>query len=346
MEFGGGQRLPEERPSVLPQRRCRYNVPMSHSHFASLDDRFPSRATVWQLRTRRIELPRRPLLMGIVNCTPDSFSDGGQFYTPQAAIDHARRLLDEGADIIDIGGESTRPYSTPVDADEELRRVMPVVEALCANTSMGAAGSANLDVGATGSASAGSPIVSIDTSKARVAREALAAGCEIINDITALAGDPEMLAVARESQAGVCVMHMQGTPQTMQDNPTYTDIVAEILEYLRQRRDALVAAGIGRERICLDPGVGFGKTHQHNLTLAANCWRFHELGCPVLVGHSRKGFIGKVLGDASLDRTAGTLGVSLALAAQGIQILRVHDLAATRQALALFEAVGGIENRL
>jgi dihydropteroate synthase len=223
---------------------------------------------------------------------------------------------------------------------------MPVVEALCANTSMGAAGSANLDVGATGSASAGSPIVSIDTSKARVAREALAAGCEIINDITALAGDPEMLAVARESQAGVCVMHMQGTPQTMQDNPTYTDIVAEILEYLRQRRDALVAAGIGRERICLDPGVGFGKTHQHNLTLAANCWRFHELGCPVLVGHSRKGFIGKVLGDASLDRTAGTLGVSLALAAQGIQILRVHDLAATRQALALFEAVGGIENRL
>jgi dihydropteroate synthase len=322
---------------------------MSHSHFASLDDRFPSRATAWQLRTRRIELPRRPLLMGIVNCTPDSFSDGGQFFDPQSAIDHARRLLDEGTDIIDIGGESTRPYSTPVDSDEELRRVMPVVEALCSATGMRTTGPANLKSGATGSASADRPIVSIDTSKARVAREVLAAGCEIINDITALTGDPEMLAVARDSQCGVCAMHMQGTPQTMQDNPTYTDIVAEILEYLRQRRDAIIAAGIDSERICLDPGVGFGKTHQHNLTLAANCWRFHELGCPVLVGHSRKGFIGKVLGDSTLDRTAGTLGVSLALAAQGVHILRVHETAATRQALALFEATGGIdgiENRL
>lgn len=309
---------------------------MPHSYPASLADRFSNLATAWQLRTRRIELPRRPLLMGIVNCTPDSFSDGGQFFSAQSAIDRARRLLDEGADIIDIGGESTRPYSTPVDADEELRRVMPVVAALCANARMGA----------TGSASAGSPIVSIDTSKARVAREAVAAGCEIVNDVTALAGDPDMLTVARDSQAGLCVMHMQGTPQTMQDNPTYADIVAEILEFLRQRRDALVSAGIDLTRICLDPGVGFGKTHQHNITLAANCWRFHELGCPVLVGHSRKGFIGKVLGDAALDRSAGTLGVSLALAAQGIQILRVHDIAATRQALALFEAVGGIENRL
>ncbi len=309
------------------------------------------------------------MLMGIVNCTPDSFSDGGQFFDPQAAIDHARRLLDEGADIIDIGGESTRPYSTPVDAEEVLRRVMPVVEALGRATSpsskLGGAGSASAELGATalaspglgttgstsswggtGSASAGVPIVSIDTSKARVAREAIAAGCDIINDVTALIGDPEMLSVARQSQCGVCVMHMQGTPQTMQDNPTYKDIVAEILTYLRQRRDALLAAGIDATRICLDPGVGFGKTHQHNLTLAANCWRFHELGCPVLVGHSRKGFIGKLLGDASVDRTAGTLGVSLALAAQGIQILRVHEIAATRQALALFEATGGIESRL
>ena len=161
---------------------------MPHSYPASLADRFSNLATAWQLRTRRIELPRRPLLMGIVNCTPDSFSDGGQFFSAQSAIDHARRLLDEGADIIDIGGESTRPYSTPVDADEELRRVMPVVAALCANAR----------VGATGSASAGSPIVSIDTSKARVAREAVAAGCEIINDVTALAGDPDMLTVARD----------------------------------------------------------------------------------------------------------------------------------------------------
>ncbi len=272
--------------------------------------------------------------MGVVNCTPDSFSDGGQFFAPQAAIDHARRMLDDGADIIDVGGESTRPYSTPVDADEELRRVMPIVEAL----------------GATGSASAMLPIISIDTSKARVAREAIAAGCEIINDVTALAGDPDMLAVARDSKCGVCVMHMQGTPQTMQDDPTYTDVVADIFAYLRDRRDALVsegiaAAGIDRERICLDPGIGFGKTHQHNLTLAANCWRLHELGQPLLVGHSRKGFIAKLLGDQTKDRTAGTLGVSLSLASQGIQILRVHDITATREALLLYEATGGIDGR-
>lgn len=305
--------------------------------------------------------------MGIVNCTPDSFSDGGRFFAPQAAIDHARRLLDEGADIIDIGGESTRPYSTPVDADEELRRVMPVVEALCVGArAHGGAASAHGDLrsgewhgretvpqqghdhatmAATGSASALSPVVSIDTSKARVAREAVAAGCEIINDVTALAGAPDMLAVARESQCGICAMHMQGTPQTMQDNPTYADVVGDILAWLRDRRDVLVAAGIDRERICLDPGIGFGKTHQHNLTLAANCWRFHELGQPLLVGHSRKGFIGKLLGDANKDRTFGTLGVSLALAGQGVQILRVHDVAATREALLLFEAAGGVDGQ-
>jgi dihydropteroate synthase len=343
---------------------------------ATLEERFPLRAASWQLRTRRLEFGRVPLVMGIVNCTPDSFSDGGKFFDSTAAVDRARRLIDEGADIVDIGGESTRPYSTPVDADEELRRVMPVVETLCCKATpdtgptQGGAGSARVArqvgtgsdriarqgatgsnriarLGATGSASG--PIISIDTSKARVAREAIAAGCEIINDITALSGDPEMIAVAAESQCGVCAMHMQGTPQTMQDDPRYGDVVGEILAYLAKRRDALDAVGIDRERICLDPGIGFGKTHQHNLTLAANCWRFHELGCPVLAGHSRKGFIGKVFGDKAADRTFGTLGVSMSLAAQGIQVLRVHDVAATRQALALFAATGGIdgqENRL
>ncbi len=260
--------------------------------------------------------------MGIVNVTPDSFSDGGHFFDYRAAIEQGLRLAKQGADILDIGGESTRPYSSPVELAEELRRVMPVVEALSEQTSV--------------------PL-SIDTSKAEVARRAVAAGADVINDVTGFEGDPEMISVAIESAAGLCAMHMQGTPVTMQDNPTYGDVVVEIHEYLRQRRDALLADGIDAARICLDPGIGFGKTHEHNLTLAANCWRFHELGCPLLVGHSRKGFIGKVLGDKTADRTAGTIGVSLALARQGVQILRVHDVAAVRQALLLFEASGGLD---
>jgi dihydropteroate synthase len=286
----------------------------------SLATRYPERATAWQLRTRKLTFGARPLLMGIVNVTPDSFSDGGQFLAREQAIAHAERLIAEGADIIDIGGESTRPYATPVPAEEELRRVLPVVEAIAARV-----------------------VVSIDTFKARVAEAALQTGAEIINDITGLGGDPDMFPLALASRAGVCVMHMQGTPQTMQDNPQYADVVEEIFRWLEDRRDALLGAGLQRERLCLDPGIGFGKTHQHNLTLAAHAARFHELGCPVLVGHSRKGFIGKVLGDKEADRTFGTLGVSLALAAQGVQILRVHDLRATREALELFVAAGGIE---
>jgi dihydropteroate synthase len=185
--------------------------------------------------------------------------------------------------------------------------------------------------------------ISIDTSKAAVAREALAAGAELINDVTALAGDPEMLDVALASGAGLCVMHMQGTPQTMQDDPQYDDVVEDVLQFLRSRRDRLTASGIDPARIALDPGIGFGKSHQHNLTLVANCRRFHELGCPLLVGPSRKAFIGKVIGDKTVDRTAGTIGVALSLAVQGVQIVRVHDVAPVRQALALFEAAGGID---
>ena len=292
----------------------------------TIDDlsiRYPHRATAWQLRTRTLALPRRPLLMGIVNVTPDSFSDGGKFFDPQHAIDHALKLVEEGADLLDIGGESTRPYATPVDADEELRRVLPVIEAICGQTRIP---------------------VSIDTSKPEVAAAAIAAGAEVINDITGFA-DTAMIDVALGAAAGICVMHMQGTPQTMQDNPNYGDVVEEILEYLNQRKSALVAAGVSPGRICLDPGVGFGKTHQHNLTLAAHCDRFHNLGQPLLVGHSRKGFIGKVLGDKTADRTAGNTGIALALARQGVQILRVHDIRPVREALLLFEAVGGIDGR-
>jgi dihydropteroate synthase len=283
--------------------------------------------------------------MGIVNVTPDSFSDGGTFLRHEAAIEHSLRLLDEGADILDIGGESTRPYATPVSSDEELRRVFPVIEAILQSR--------------PGS------ILSIDTSKSEVARRALQAGAEIVNDVTGLAADPDMIGLACESGAGICAMHMQGTPQTMQDNPFYEDVVEDIYTYLCERRDALVAAGLSREQLCLDPGIGFGKTHQHNLTLMANCWRFHELGCPLLVGHSRKGFIGKLIGMAKprpvvavpvtrqvprppeppADRTAGTIGGALALAQQGIQIIRVHDVRAVREALALFEACGGIDGQ-
>jgi dihydropteroate synthase len=261
--------------------------------------------------------------MGIVNVTPDSFSDGGKFLASDAAVAQSLQLVTDGADLLDIGGESTRPYSTPVDVDEELQRVMPVVEQLAKQVSV--------------------PI-SIDTSKAAVARAAVDAGAEIINDVTGLEGDPEMIRVALETGAGLCAMHMQGTPQTMQNNPTYTDVVSEIHEYLRNRRDCLTAAGIAHERICLDPGIGFGKTHEHNIELMSSCRTFHGLGCPLLFGHSRKGFLGKLIGDKETDRTHATVGAALGLAVQGVQIVRVHDVRPVREALAAFEASGGLNS--
>jgi dihydropteroate synthase len=284
----------------------------------------PPLPTHWQLRTRRLELPhpsgslRRPLVMGIVNVTPDSFSDGGRHAGVEATVAHGLRLVAEGADLLDVGGESTRPFSQAVAADEEWRRVGEVVRRLAAE--------------------AGVP-VSIDTSKATVAARAIEAGAEIINDVTGLTGDPEMLPLAVESAAGVCGMHMQGTPQTMQIDPQYADVVAEIHDYLAQRRDALVAAGISLARICLDPGIGFGKTHAHNLELMAHAGRFLDLGTPILVGHSRKGFLGKVL-ERSLgrpateaERDAATAGAACSLAAAGVQIVRVHAVGLVRAAL-------------
>ncbi len=255
--------------------------------------------------------------MGIINVTPDSFSDGGRFLDPAVAVEHGRQLAADGADVLDVGGQSTRPGSQPADADEELRRVMPVVTALCQQTSAA---------------------VSVDTSRAIVAREALAVGVEVVNDVTALLGDPDMLPLVAEAGCGVCALHMQGTPQTMQQAPAYDDVVEEVSDYLRGRRDALTDAGVEPARIALDPGIGFGKTAAHNLELLTHAWRFHTLGCPLLVGHSKKRFIGEVLGNAEADRTAGTIGVALSLARQGVQILRVHDVAEVRQALLLYEA--------
>ncbi len=263
--------------------------------------------------------------MGILNVTPDSFSDGGRFFDPRAAIDAGLALAAAGAGIIDVGGESTRPYSEPVSPEEESRRVVPVVRALADQLEI--------------------PI-SIDTSKASVAREALDAGAEIINDITGLRADPEMLPVAVGSRCGVCMMHMQGTPQTMQDNPHYADVVAEVFTWLASRRDACLAAGVEPIRLAVDPGIGFGKSHGHNLSLLAAAGKFHALGHPLLLGHSRKGFIGKVLGDKQADRTAGTIGVSIALALQGVQMLRVHDVRAVHEALELFVASGGLDGQL
>ena len=278
---------------------------------------------IWDLGRRRLTISRRPLVMGILNVTPDSFSDGGVHEQTDHAIAVALRMQADGADIIDIGGESTRPYSDPVSADEECQRVIPVIEGLANELSI--------------------PI-SIDTSKAIVAERAVATGAEIINDVTGLEGDPEMLRCAVEAGVGVCVMHMQGTPQTMQDNPSYEDVVGEIEQYLVQRREFCLRAGIRQDRICLDPGIGFGKTHEHNLELLRATRRFASLGSPILIGHSRKGFIAKLIGNKQADRTAGTLGVSLAVARAGAHVIRVHDVKATVDGLTLFEAAGGFDS--
>lgn len=276
-------------------------------------------ARSWRLRSRTLEFGELPALMGILNVTPDSFSDGGLFVTPSQAVEQALRLEDEGADIIDIGGESTRPYSEAVALQEELKRITPVLEALSGRLQ--------------------TPI-SIDTSKASVAQAAIDLGAQIINDVTGLTGDPAMLELAVSSGAGICAMHMQGNPRTMQDDPNYDDVVEDIISYLQQRDQALLASGVKAESICLDPGIGFGKTHEQNLELLENAERFLELNRPILIGHSRKGFVGKLIGDQAGNRTAGTVGLSLGLATKGIQILRVHDVRASRDALNCFKAMG------
>ncbi len=279
-------------------------------------------AHVWQIRGRQLTITR-PLVMGIVNVTPDSFSDGGQFFDTAAAVEHALRLVEDGADLLDIGGESTRPGSQPVPVDEELRRVVPVIEALASRTTV--------------------PI-SVDTSKAEVARQALAAGAAIINDVTALLGDPAMPGVARDSGAGVILMHMRGTPATMQQAPEYPEGVLTALDHFFQSRlQDLPGQGIAAESTVLDPGIGFGKTGAHNWEILARLGSLQRFGRPVCLGVSRKGLFGKLLDRAATDRLAASLAVACAAMASGAaQILRVHDVAATRDAVRVFERLNQV----
>jgi len=259
----------------------------------------------------------RPLIMGIVNVTPDSFSDGGLYDTTEGAIMHAAELAKDGAEIVDVGGESTRPGSDAVEEGEELSRVIPVLEGLAGLRAA----------------------VSIDTRKASVARAAAKVGVKIFNDVSALTYDQDSLAAAAETGLSVILMHAKGEPKTMQDDPRYDDVALEVYDYLALRIEAAEAAGIDRSRIAADPGIGFGKTLAHTLTLLANLSLLHGLGVPLLVGASRKRFISGVAGgETPQSREAGSFAVALVAAAQGAQILRVHDVAGTRQALSVWRA--------
>jgi len=277
---------------------------------------------IWRIRGRVLTLSR-PLVMGIVNVTPDSFSDGGHYLETTAAVRHGLRLVDEGADVLDVGGESTRPGSHPVTADEELRRVLPVIEELARRTEV--------------------PI-SVDTSKASVAREVLAGGAAIVNDVTALQGDPDMPAAVRDAGAGVILMHMQGTPATMQQNPEYPEgVVVALDRFFQSRLQDLPRRGIAAECVVLDPGIGFGKTKRHNWEILARLGELGRFGRPVCLGVSRKGLLGKLLDRPVGERLAGSLAVACAAMANGsAQVLRVHDVAATRDAVRVFEQLGDV----
>jgi dihydropteroate synthase len=258
-------------------------------------------------------------LMGVVNVTPDSFSDGGLYLDAEAAIAHGQELTEAGAEILDVGGESTRPGAEEVSLEEELRRVEPVIAELAG----------------------GEAAISVDTSKAAVAAAALDAGAGIVNDVTALRGDPEMAALCADRGATVVLMHMLGSPRTMQTNPVYEDVVADVKAFLAERVGAATAAGIAAERIWLDPGIGFGKTAEHNLELLRRLAELRELGRPLVIGTSRKSFIGRLDGSDAGERLGGTIASSVLAAAEGAAVLRVHDVAEVRQAMAVTTAILG-----
>lgn len=271
----------------------------------------------WQTTHHWIDLSA-PKIMGIVNTTPDSFSDGGQFHSSAQAIDHCRRLIDEGADILDIGGESSRPGAQPVPLDEERRRVLPVLEAVLAM---------------------GHP-VSVDTTKPALMADALAMGADIINDIHALSAPDALAVVAAHPGCGVCLMHMQGDPPSMQAQPRYQDVVADVRTMLQARVDELLDAGIAADRLVLDPGIGFGKTSEHNLELLRRQRELLALGRPLLVGWSRKSTLGVLTGRPVGERLAASVAAALAAVAHGARIIRVHDVAATADALKVWSAAG------
>ena len=273
---------------------------------------------IWRAGDRAWEFPRSPLIMGIVNVTPDSFSDGGQHATPKAAVAHALSLAAEGADILDIGGESTRPGAPAVSESEELARVIPVIEQLAKRTEAA---------------------LSIDTQKPAVAEAAISAGAVIINDIAANRTEAQMWKIVAAARAGYVAMHMQGTPQTMQDAPEYTEVVAEVRAFFEERLERFTKAGLNAEQVMFDPGIGFGKTVEHNLALLTGLERFTNMKRPLLVGASRKSFIGRLTEAAVEDRLAGSLACVCRAAEAGAAVLRVHDVKETNQALQTWNAI-------
>jgi dihydropteroate synthase len=274
-------------------------------------------AIQWNVGGNILDLTTRGMLMGVLNVTPDSFSDGGQFFATEAAVRHGVEMAERGAEIIDVGGESSRPGAVPVSTDEEMERVLPVIERIRSQTRV---------------------FISIDTSKACVARAAIEAGATIINDVTGGRGDAEMFALAAETGAGLIIMHMQGTPQTMQINPTYDDVVGEVADFFRQQFDLAIRSGIDPMCIAFDPGIGFGKTGAHNWELLANLPRIRVANRPLVIGVSRKSFLGKIAGQSS-DRTSATVAMTSLLRERGAHIFRVHDVAQNAAALRTTEAL-------
>ena len=258
--------------------------------------------------------------MGIVNVTPDSFSDGGNYVQAEKAIAHGLQLLDEGADILDIGGESTRPNAKSVSTEEEIARIVPVIEGLARKA----------------------PFISIDTRNSQTMQAAIKAGANIINDISGLTHDPKAISVVEQSGLPICIMHMKGTPQTMQDKPSYGNVIDEIIAFFEERLEFCVSHGIDKNAVIIDPGIGFGKTLEHNLEILKNLDKFQHFGCPVLLGASRKSFIGALSGeDNPQNRLGGSLAAALHGLTKGARIFRVHDVKETRQAFTVYDAVSG-----
>lgn len=276
---------------------------------------------VWRCGERTFPVLARTLVMGIVNVTPDSFSDGGMFVDAESAVKHGLRLLEEGADLLDVGGESTRPGSEPVGVEEERQRVVPVIEGLRRE--------------------APAAVVSVDTRKADVARAAIDSGADVVNDVGA-GEDPAMFGVVAAAGVGMILMHMQGVPATMQEDPRYDDVVSEVRSFLAERVEAAVAAGVGRDRLCVDPGIGFGKRLDHNLELLVSLRSFGQLGLPVAVGVSRKRLIGEITGvDDPVDRLEGSLAAAVWCASHGANVVRVHDVRPTVRALRVVDMIAG-----